>query len=97
MAKRAHGVLACFRKSGASTTSAVIMPLNSALVRACQILWAPHYKKDIEVLECVQRRVAKLGKDLEHKSWEEFLRELRLASQEKMRLRGNLFLLSTTL
>jgi len=72
----------------------VVLPRCSALMRphleSCIQLWSPQHRKDMDLLERVQKRATEMIQGLKHLSCEERLRELGLFSLKKRTLQGDL-------
>jgi ribonuclease P/MRP protein subunit RPP40 len=72
----------------------VVSKLCKSLVRPhleyCVQAWRPYLKKDIELIEGVQRSATKLIKSLKDETYENRLKKLHLTSIETRRLRGDL-------
>lgn len=91
-AKKTKRVLGCFKHSIAGQSKEVIILSHTALVQIlleyCMQFRVTQFKKDVKILECIQRIARKLVKTLGSMSSEESVRVLDLSSLEKRRLKG---------
>jgi len=91
---KANHILGCIKRSVVSRSREVILPFSSALVRIhleyCVPMWSPQYRRDTDLLKCVQRRAARTIQGMEHLPYKDRLKELGLFNLEKRRLWGAL-------
>jgi len=89
-AQKANHILGCIKRSMASRSREVMLPLCSTLVKPyleyCIQRWSPQYRRDIDLLECIQSRATKMIQGVEHLSYEDRMKELGLFRLEKRRL-----------
>ncbi|KAK4830139.1 hypothetical protein QYF61_008566 [Mycteria americana] len=87
-AQNANRTLGCIKRSVASRSREVILPLYSMrpLLEYCVQFWGPQYKKNMDLFKQFQRRGTKMIRGQEHRSSEERLSKLGLSSLGKRRL-----------
>lgn len=92
--KKANSFLYVIRKSFQTMTVEVFIKIYKTYVRPLleygYQIWSPYFKKDIDLLESVQRKATKTPYALRRKTYEERLQILGLTSLEERRLRGDL-------
>jgi len=92
--KKAYGVLAFINRGIEFRSPGIMMQLYKTLVRPhleyCAQFWSPHYRKDVEKIERVQRRFTRMLPGLSGMPYEDRLRQLGLFSLERRRMRGDL-------
>jgi len=94
VAEKVNRMLDCINEAITSRDKEVIIPRYSALVRPhleyCVHFLSPLYRKVVDRLDRVQRRVTMMTNGLGSLPYEERLRELGFFSLEKRMLRGDL-------
>jgi len=94
VAVKAHRILGMIYRTIENKTKDIILPLYLALVRPhleyCVQAWSPHYFKDINKIEKVQKRAVNMIKDIRSIDYTGKLRELNLFSMSRRRMRGDM-------
>ena len=88
--KKANCILGMIKRNNKCKNAAIIMRLYKSLVRPrhCIQAWSPYHKKDIEVLERVQKRATKMVYGDGDLNYKDRLSLLELPSLEERRVRG---------
>ena len=92
-ASKGNQVLGMIRRNITYKEKSLIVPLYKAIVRPhleyCIQAWRPYLRKDIDMLEKIQRRATKLIPGLRDLRYEEPLKERGLTTLETRRLWGS--------
>jgi len=93
-AAKAMSVLGMIKRTFNTLNKDMFLTLYSTYIRPhleyCIQVWAPYFKKDIDVLEKVQRRATKLVRCIKNLSYDQRLEYLGLYSLSRRRQRGDL-------
>ena len=89
---KGNQILGLIRQNIVYKENELIIPLYKTIVRPhleyCIHAWRPYRKKDIDILERVQRRATKIIQKVRNISYEMCLKECGLTTLETRRLRG---------
>ena len=92
-ASKSIQILGLIRRNITCKDKKLIIPVYKAIFRPhleyCIQAWRPYCKKDINMLERIQRRATKMIPELRDLSYEERLKECGLTTLETSRLRGD--------
>ena len=93
-AKKGNRMLGFIRRHICNRDKSLIIPIYKAIVRPhleyCIQAWRPHLRKDIDLIEKVQRRATKLIPEFRGLAYEDRLKRCKLTTLETRRSRGDM-------